>query len=124
MRYAIVSLVKKDFRLMLASKFFLLTLGSLILYSCYMSLVYVRLDQQIYPVYLYDPHGIYNTVSPDTVKTESLDQLHQACLDGYSVGIDASSKVPEIYMVSSGIESTDNTPCRGSPLDLPPKPRS
>lgn len=108
MRYAIVSLVKKDFRLMLASKFFLLTLGSLILYSCYINLVYVRLDQQIYPVYLYDPHGVYNTVSPDTVKTESLDQLHQACLDGYSVGIDASGKVPEIYIVSSGIESTDN----------------
>ena len=57
MRYAIVSLDQKDFRLMLASKFFLLTLGSLILYSCYINLVYVRLDQQIYPVYLYDPHA-------------------------------------------------------------------
>ena len=47
MRYVVFSLLKKDFRLMLASKFFLLALGSLILYSCYINLVYVRLDQEI-----------------------------------------------------------------------------
>lgn len=57
MRYVVFSLLKKDFRLMLASKFFLLALGSLILYSCYINLVYVRLDQETYPVYLYEPHG-------------------------------------------------------------------
>ena len=46
------SLLKKDFRLMLSGRFFLLMTGSLILYSCYINLVYVGLDQDIYPVYL------------------------------------------------------------------------
>ena len=33
---------------MLSSKFFLLALGSLVLYSCYINFVYVKLDQKIY----------------------------------------------------------------------------
>ena len=47
-----LSLLKKDFKLMLSSKFLLLALGSLILYSCYINFIYVGLDQDIYPVYL------------------------------------------------------------------------
>lgn len=94
---------------MMASKFFLLALGSLILYSCYIHLVYVRLDQGIYPVYLYDPHSLQSVAAPKTVKADTLKQLHEACSDGYSVGIDASGQIPRIYMVSSGLESTDNS---------------
>lgn len=94
MRYVVFSLLKKDFRLMLASKFFLLALGSLILYSCYINLVYVRLDQEIYPVYLYDPMGVQSTASSAAIRSESAEQMHQACSDGYSVGIDASGRVP------------------------------
>ena len=109
MRYVVFSLLKKDFRLMLASKFFLLALGSLILYSCYINLVYVRLDQEIYPVYLYDPMGVQSTASSAAIRSESAEQMHQACSDGYSVGIDASGRVPRIYMVSSGIRRTDNS---------------
>lgn len=109
MRYVVFSLLKKDFRLMLASKFFLLTLGSLILYSCYINLVYVRLDQEIYPVYLYDPMGVQSTAPSAAIRSESAEQMHQACSDGYSVGIDASGRVPRIYMVSSGIRRTDNS---------------
>ena len=45
-----LSLLKKDFRLMLSGKFLLLALGSLILYSCYINFVYVNIDQNIYPV--------------------------------------------------------------------------
>ena len=48
-------LLKKDFKLMLSSKFFLLALLSLILYSCYINFVYVNLDQEMHQVYLYDP---------------------------------------------------------------------
>ena len=40
---------------MLSSKFLLLAAGSLILYSCYINFVFVNTDQDIYPVYLYDP---------------------------------------------------------------------
>ena len=49
------ALLKKDFHLMVSSKFFLLAIGSLILYTCYINFVYVKLDQEIFPVYLYDP---------------------------------------------------------------------
>ena len=52
MRKVFWGLLKKDFKLMLSSKFFLLALGSLVLYSCYINFVYVKLDQKIYPVYL------------------------------------------------------------------------
>lgn len=109
MGHALLSLVKKDLLLMATSKFFVLALGSLILYSCYIHLVYVRLDQEIYPVYLYDPHSLQTVAAQKTVKADTLKQLQEACSDGYAVGIDASGQVPRIYMVSSGLESTDNS---------------
>ena len=102
------SLVKKDFKLMLSSKFFLLSLGSLLLYSCYINFVYINLDQEIYPVYLYDPLGVQLEVADHVITLNTLEDLHQSCADGYSIGIDASGREPEIYMVSSGIASTDN----------------
>lgn len=36
-----LALLKKDFKLMLSGRFFLLALGSLILYSCYINFVYI-----------------------------------------------------------------------------------
>ena len=56
-------LLKKDFKLMLSSKFFLLALISLVLYSCYINFVYVNLDQEMYPVYLYDPQNKLSVTS-------------------------------------------------------------
>lgn len=47
MRKIFFSLLKKDFKLMLSGRFFLLALGSLVLYSCYINFVYVKLDQEI-----------------------------------------------------------------------------
>ena len=54
MRNSFFALMKKDFRLMLSAKFFLLAAGSLILYSCYIHFVYVNLDDELFPVYCYD----------------------------------------------------------------------
>lgn len=102
-----LSLLKKDFKLMLSSKFLLLALGSLVLYSCYINFIYVGLDQNIYPVYLYDPFHTQSTVSSEITKVESLEELKGEIRDGYSVGIDASSGTPEVIMVSSSIHSTD-----------------
>ena len=102
-----LSLLKKDFNLMLSSKFFLLTLGSLILYSCYINFIYVNLDQSIYPVYLYDPLHTEGTVSVEIIGVDSIEKLQTEISDGYAVGIDASNERPEIIMVSSGIDSTD-----------------
>ncbi len=101
------SLLKKDFKLMLSSKFFLLMLGSLILYSCYINFFYVGLDQNIYPVYLYDPLSVHSMASSELIKVDNLEKLQAESGDGYAVGIDASSGIPKISMVSSGISSTD-----------------
>ena len=101
------SLLKKDFRLMLSGRFFLLMTGSLILYSCYINLVYVGLDQDIYPVYLYDPLSVHNMASSELIKADSPEELQEKSGDGYAVGIDASGAAPEISMISSGISSTD-----------------
>ena len=101
------NLLKKDFRLMVSSKFFLLALLSLFLYSCYINFVYVHIDQRIYPVCLYDPQEKLS-VSPEYVtKLDSRESLEAVCADRYSVGIDFSHDVPEIYLLSSGLETTD-----------------
>lgn len=102
------SILKKDFKLMLSSKFLLLALGSLILYSCYINFVYIRLDQDIYPVYLYDPMNTQAGVSSEVTQVDTIEDLQAQCSDGYSVGIDVSSSEPEIIMVTSGITSTDH----------------
>ena len=72
-------LLKKDFKLMLSSKFFLLALISLILYSCYINFVYVNLDQEMYPVYLYDPQGKVSVNSQYLTRVDSREALETAC---------------------------------------------
>lgn len=100
-------LLKKDFKLMLSSKFFLLALISLVLYSCYINFVYVNLDQEMYPVYLYDPQNKLSVTSEYITKVDSRNSLETACADQYSVGFDFSADKPELYMLSCGLETTD-----------------
>lgn len=102
------SLLKKDLKLMISSKFFILALGSLILYSCYINFIYVDLDQDTYPVYVYDPQDRKDLSLNYVKEVNSRSKLEDLCEDGYSVGIDLSSNNPEIYMVSSGLNTTDN----------------
>lgn len=101
-------LLKKDFRMMISGKFFLLALLSLCLYSGYINFVYAKLDQKIFPVCLYDPQGRLPDVSEYVTKLDSREALKAACADQYSVGIDLSRAVPEIYMLSCGMETTDH----------------
>ena len=100
-------LLKKDFRLMLSSKFFLLALGSFVLYSCYINFVYVKLDQGIYPVYLYDPQDTKSVTSEYVARVGSREALEAACADRYSVCIDLSEGKPELYLLASGLETAD-----------------
>lgn len=102
-----LSLLKKDFRLMLSGKILLLAAGSLILYTCYINYIYVNLDQDIYPVYLYDPSGTYGDSHFGLPRVDTLEELQDRITDGYTVGIDASGSAPHIRMISSGAESTD-----------------
>ena len=102
------ALLKKDFRLMVSSKFFLLAIGSLILYTCYINFVYVKLDQEIFPVYLYDPAQTQDNVPDNLISVSSLKELQNACEDGYSIGIDLSDGTAKIMMTSCGISKIDN----------------
>lgn len=101
-------LLKKDFKLMLSSKFFLLALISLILYSCYINFVYVNLDQEIYPVYLYDPQGKVSVNLQYLTRVDNREALETACADQYSIGFDYSGVEPELYMISCGLETADH----------------
>ncbi|MDE5696952.1 MAG: ABC transporter permease [Lachnospiraceae bacterium] len=101
-------LLKKDIGLMVSGKFFLLALLSLILYSCYINLVYVNLDQGTYRVYLYDPQKMYTGQSAFIMTVNSRQELENFCSDGVSVGIDVSGDAPEIYLLSSGTATADH----------------
>lgn len=107
-------LLKKDLKMMLSGKFFLLALFSLVLYSCYINLVYVNLEQEDYQVYLFDPHGASARQDAPSGQNEhvtdvgSRQELENACADGVSIGIDLSAGTPEIYMLSSGTQTADH----------------
>lgn len=100
-------LLRKDLRLMLAGKFFLLALGSLLFYSLYINLFYAKTDQDIYPVYVYGTHHTLPKNMDAKHFTNSLEELNDKCMDGYSVGIDASGENINIVMKSSGINTID-----------------
>lgn len=122
MKNSFFTLVKKDFRLILAARFFLLAAGSLVLYSCYINFVYVNLDEEIFPVYCYDPAGkgssapdadvctamLPDSTLPPVLYVNTIEELTAACSDGFSTGIDLSGKTPRIRMVSCGIDAIDH----------------
>ena len=93
---------------MVSGKFFLLALASLLLYSCYINFVYVNLDQDIYPVCLYDPQSKQPLISEYVTKVDTREALETACSDRYSIGFDLSGESPELYMLSSGSDVTDH----------------
>ena len=101
-------LLKKDLKMMLSGKFFLLAVMSLILYSCYINFIYVNLEQENFRVYLYDPQNISAQTSEYLTTVNSRLELENICKDRASVGVDLSEKTPEIYMLSSGLDTMDN----------------
>ncbi|CCQ94183.1 conserved membrane hypothetical protein [[Clostridium] ultunense Esp] len=107
MEYSFLSLLKKDFKMMLSSKFFLLIVGSLVLYSLYINLVYIKTDQAIYPVYLLDPAESIENASSQIIRVDNVEELQSRTSDGYAVGIDATGAELKIIMVASGMDSSD-----------------
>lgn len=103
-----VVLLKKDFRMMAAGKFFFLALGSLIVYILFVNFGYTRfMNEQLYHVYLYDPQGTQKEISGLIHPVMSLEELNEALLaDTNGVGIDAGSGVPEMIMYA-GAEKAD-----------------
>lgn len=108
MKLNFFSLLRKDFKMMLSSKFLLLTFGSLILYSLYINMVYIKTDQAIYPVYLLDPAKSIEAASNQMIRVENIEELQLQTSDGYAIGIDATGVEPRIIMSASGLNSTDN----------------
>ena len=94
------SLFKKDCQMMIAGKFFLLALGSLLIYTLFINFGYVKfMKAELYHVYLYDPQGTQQQVSDLVYSVTSLEELDKILVaDATSVGIDASSGTPNIIL--------------------------
>lgn len=92
------SLFKKDCRMMMSGKFFLVAFCSLILYTLFINLGYVNfMDAKLYNVYLYDPEGTQTEVSAQTHPVSSLEELDSVLAgDANGVGIDVSSGTPQV----------------------------
>lgn len=103
-----LQLLRKDMKMMLSGRFFLLAFLSLVLYSCYINFVYVNIEQENYHVYLYDPQNSFSGESEYLTEVNDRKEMEEACADRTSIGIDTSADIPEIYMLSSGIETTDH----------------
>ena len=100
---SLCSLFKKDCRMMMSGKFFLVALGSLVLYTLFINFGYVKImDAQLYNVYLYDPAGTQTEVSSLVRPVSSLEELDAALAgDTNGVGIDASGKTPHILFYAA-----------------------
>lgn len=105
----IYSLLKKDFRMLISGKFFLVALGSLVLYTLFIHFGYIHyMNAELYHVYLYDPQGTQGEASDLVCPVASPEELDAVLSkDTNGVGIDASSGVPEIVFYF-GSEKTDN----------------
>ena len=94
------SLFKKDCQMMISGKFFLLALGSLLLYTLFINFGYVKfMKAELYHVYLYDPQGTQRQLSGMVFPVTSLEELDKSlATDTTGVGIDASSGTPNIIL--------------------------
>ena len=89
MKY-LFSLFKKDCRMMASGKFFLIALGSLLLYTGFIHFGYLNLmgdHANIYNVYLYDPEGAYTQTSPLIHPVTSEEELDEALARDTSGGV-------------------------------------
>lgn len=105
---SLCSLFKKDCRMMVSGKFFLMSLGFLVLYTLYVNFGYVKfMDAQLYNVYLYDPAGTQTTVSSLVQRVSSKEALDAVLLnDTNGVGIDTSTGEPQLVFYE-GTENAD-----------------
>ena len=103
------SLFKKDCQMMLSGKFFLVALGSLIIYTLFINFGYVNfMNTELYNVYLFAPQGTQQGISELIYPVASSEELNVALSkDANGVGIDTSSGTPNIVFYF-GSEKADN----------------
>ena len=102
------ALFKKDCRMLVSGKFFLMAIGFLILYTAYVNLGYIRFMQmEPYNVYLYDPAGIQTEKSPLVQIVSSMEAMDAVLLsDANGVGLDASAGEVRVVLYK-GAEHVD-----------------
>ncbi len=90
------ALLKKDFQMMTAGKFFLIAIGSLLLYTLFIHFGYLNfMKMEIYQVYLYDPQGTQTQASSLIYPVESLEELDAMLKkDANGVGISVNDGEP------------------------------
>ncbi len=103
------SLFKKDCQMMWAGKFFLVALGSLLIYTLFINFGYIHyMNAELYNVYLYDPQETQPEASERIHPVSSMEELEAALSsDADGVGIDASAGTPGI-VIYFGSEKSDN----------------
>ena len=107
----IFSLLKKDCRMMASGKFFLVALGSLLLYTLFIHFGYLNFmgnNANIYPVYLYDPEGTYTQASTLVHSVASRKELDAVLAGdaGSGVGIYVKDGKPNVVLYA-GTEKVD-----------------
>ena len=102
------ALFKKDCRMLVSGKFFLMAIGFLVLYTAYVNLGYIRFMQMPpYNVYLYDPTGIQTEKSSLVQAVPSMEAMDAALLsDANGVGLDASAGEVRVVLYK-GAEHVD-----------------
>ena len=102
------ALFKKDCRMLVSGKFFLMALGFLVLYTAYVNLGYIRFMQMPpYNVYLYDPTGTQTEKSPLVQIVSSMEAMDAVLLsDANGVGLDASAGEVRVVLYK-GAEHVD-----------------
>ena len=102
------ALFKKDCRMLVSGKFFLMAIGFLALYTAYVNLGYIRFMQMPpYNVYLYDPTGTQTEKSPLVQIVSSMEDMDAALLsDANGVGLDASAGEVRVVLYK-GAEHVD-----------------
>lgn len=102
------ALFKKDCRMLVSGKFFLMATGFLVLYTAYVNLGYIRFMQMPpYNVYLYDPAGTQTQKSPLVQTVSSMEDMDTALqADANGVGVDASAGEVQVVLYK-GAEHAD-----------------
>ncbi len=103
------ALFKKDLRMLVSGRFFLMAAGFLVLYTAYVNLGYVRFMQMPpYHVYLYDPAGTQTETSSLVQNVPSMEAMDAALLsDANGVGLDAGSGDVRVVLYA-GAEHIDH----------------
>ena len=111
MQKALCSLIKKDLQMMISGKFFLLAIGSLLLYTLFINLGYINfMKAPGYGIYLYVPkeESFPEQVSEKAVVVQSKQEIYE-CLsnDTNGIGIVYRQDNPK-YILYYGSDTLDN----------------